>query len=124
MADLTKEEIVIGDIETNDDFTGVSSYIETNFDVDKKFGTKVNDDCDSWVNFYAEYFPDIRELKCEYYLHTPTKEEIHSYIPTEEEKQLIILAMEEFCQDNYGENIMEFIQSEQEDETMNIGGIQ
>ena len=123
MADLTKDEIVIGDIEINDDFTGVSSYIETNFDVDKKFGTNVNGECDSWVNFYAEYIPDSKELKCEYYLHTPTKEESHSYIPTEEEKQLIIFAMEEFCQDNYGENIMEFIQSEQEDEIMNMGGI-
>lgn len=31
--------------------------------------------------------------------------------------------MEEYCQDNYGENISEFIQSEQEDEEMNMGGI-
>lgn len=115
MSDLTKEEIVIGDIEVNDDFSGVSSYIETNFDVDKKFGTKVNDDCDSWVNFYAEYNPDSKELKCEYFLHTPTKEESHSYIPTEEERRLIIFAMEEYCQDNYGENIIEFIQGEQEE---------
>jgi len=38
MADLTRDEIVIGDMEVNDDCSGVSSYIETCFDVDKKFG--------------------------------------------------------------------------------------
>lgn len=124
MVDLTREEIAIGDIEINNDFTGVSSYIETNFDVDKKFGTNVNDDCDSWVNFYAEYFPESRELKCEYYVHTPTKEENHPYYPTEKERRLIIFAMEEYCQDNYGENLMEFIQNEKEEITMDMGGIQ
>lgn len=127
MADFTKDEIVIGDIEINDDCTGVSSYIETYFDVDKKFGTNVNDDCDSWVNFYAEYFPESKELKCEYYLHTPTKEESHSYIPTENEKQLIIFAMEEYIQDCYGENIIEFIASEREemdlDGNITLGGM-
>lgn len=65
MSDFTKDEIVIGDMEINDDCTGVSSYIETYFDVGKKFGTNINDDCDSWVNFYAEYFPESDELKCE-----------------------------------------------------------
>jgi len=123
MADFTKDEIVVGDIEINDDCSGVSSYIETHFDVDKKFDTHINDEDDSWVNFYAEYFPESKELKCEYYIHTPTKEENHSYTPTEKEKQVIIFVMEEYTQDCYGENIMEFIQSEQENETMNMGGI-
>ncbi len=123
MSDFTKDEIVIGDMEINDDFSGVSSYIETYLDVDKKFGTNINDDCDSWVNFYAEYFPENKELKCEYYVHTPTKEECYSYTPTEKEKQIIIFAMEEYTQDNYGENILEFIMSEKEEETLSMGGI-
>lgn len=67
-------ELSVADIEINDDSTGVSSYIETYLDVDKKFGTNINDDCDSWLNFYAEYFPESKELKCEYYVHTPNKE--------------------------------------------------
>lgn len=127
MADFAKDEIVIGDIEVNDDYTGVSSYVETYFDVDKKFGTNVNDDCDSWVNFYAEYFPESKELKCEYYIHTPTKEESHSYTPTEKEKQLIVFAMEEYTQDCYGENIIEFIAREREEMkfegTITLGGM-
>ena len=36
MSNFTKDEIVIGDMEIKDDCTGVSSYIETYFDVDKK----------------------------------------------------------------------------------------
>lgn len=77
--------------------------------------TKSSEQIDSWVNFYAEYFPENRELNCEYYVHTPNNIENHSYIPTDEERRLIIFAMEEYCQDNYGENIMEFIQSESEE---------
>lgn len=104
----------------NDNYDGVSCQFKTYFDVDKKFGTNVNDDCDSWVNFYAEYFPESRELNCEYYVHTPNSFENRSYIPTEEERRLIIFAMEEYCQDNYGENIMEFIQSESEEFGMSM----
>lgn len=113
--EFSKEELCVEDIEINDNYDGVSCQFKTCFDVDKKLGTNINDDCDSWVNFYAEYFPENRELKCEYYVHTPIKEESHSYIPTEEERRLIIFAMEEYCEDNYGENIIEFIQSEQEE---------
>lgn len=127
MADFTKDEIVIGDIEINDDCSGVSSYIETHFDVDKKFGTHINDEDDSWVNFYAEYSPENKELKCEYCLHTPTTEECRLYIPSAEERQLIIFAMEEYTQDNYGENIMEFIAREREEmdfeKSITLGGM-
>lgn len=121
--EFSKEELCVEDIEVNDNYDGISCQFKTCFDVDKKLGTNINDNCDSWVNFYAEYFPENRELNCEYYVHTPTKEESHPYYPTEEERRLIIFVMEEYCQDNYGENISEFIQSEQEDEAMNMGGI-
>ncbi len=121
--EFSKEELCVEDIEVNDNYDGISCQFKTCFDVDKKLGTNINDNCDSWVNFYAEYFPESRELNCEYYVHKPNSFENHSYIPTEEERCLIIFAMEEYCQDNYGENILEFIQSEQEDEAMNMGGI-
>lgn len=110
MADLTKDELVIGDMEINDDCSGVSSYIETWFNVDKKFGTNVNDDCDSWVNFYAEYFPANDELKCEYFVDTPYDNKCYAYIPTENEKRLIISLMEEFCQKEENMSIRKFIE--------------
>lgn len=127
MTDFTKDEIVISDIEINDDCSGVSSYIETHFDVDKKFGTHINDEDDSWVNFYAEHSPESKELKYEYYLCTPLIEKSCPYYPTEEERQLIIAEMEEYTQDNYGENIMEFIAREREEmdfeESITLGGM-
>ena len=120
MRDFTKDEIVIGDMEINDDCTGVSSYIETYFDVGKKFGTNINDDCDSWVNFYAEYFPESDELKCEYFVDTPYDCKCYSYIPTENEKTLIISLMEEYCQKEENMSINEFIQSMQKCESMEM----
>lgn len=119
--EFSKDELWVNDIELNDNYDGVSCQFETHFNPDEKFGTRVTGEDDSWVNFYAEYLPENRELKCEYYLHTPTKEETHPYYPTEEEKQLMINAMEEYCQDNYGENISEFIQNESEE--MTLGGM-
>lgn len=121
--EFSQDELSVIDIEINDDYNGVSCQFASIYDADEKFGTHINDENDSWVNFYAEYFPESEELKCEYYLCTPLVEESCPYSPTEEEKQLIIFAMEEFCQDNYGENIIEFIQSEQEELTMDMGGI-
>ncbi len=120
MADFTKDEIVIGDLEINDDRSGVSSYIETWFDADKKFGTNVNNDCDSWVNFYAEYFPESRELKCEYFVDTPYDNKCYSYIPTEKEKELIVSLMEEYCQKEENMSISEFIESVNNDINMSL----
>lgn len=116
--EFSKEDLCVDDIEVNYDCNGVSCQFASVFNADEIFNTHINDEDDSWVDFYAEYFPESRELKCEYYVHTPTTERSYPYIPTEEERRLIIFAMEEFCQDNYGENIMEFIQSESEE--MNI----
>lgn len=109
--DLTRNNIIIGDIEINSDATGISSYIETRFDVDKKFGTHINDDNDSWVNFYAEYFPKKDELKCEYFVDTPYDNKCFSYTPTEKEKELIISMMEEYCQREENMSISEFIEA-------------
>lgn len=113
--EFSKEELEAIDIEINDDYDGVSCQFASIYDADAKFGTHINGENDSWLNFYAEYCPESKELKCEYYLCTPLIEESRQYFPTEEERQLIIFAMEEYCQDNYGENIAEFIQSEQEE---------
>ena len=122
--EFSKEELSAVDIDINDNFDGVSCQFASIYDTNEKFGIQINEGDNARVNFYAEYFPANKELKCEYYLCSPLIEEGLPYSPTEEEKQLIISAMEEFCQDNYGENIMEFIQSEKEAEEMNMGGVQ
>ncbi len=125
--EFSKEELSVIDIDINDDYDGVSCQFASIYNADEKFGTHFNDEDDSWVNFYAEYLPESKELKCEYYLCTPLIEESCPYTPTEEEKQLIIFAMEEYTQDNYGENIMEFVAREREDaefeENISIGSM-
>lgn len=76
---------------------------------------------DDWENcdygISSEQLTDYQEL-----LEKEMKE-CYSYTPTEKEKQIIIFAMEEYTQDNYGENILEFIMSEKEEETLSMGGI-
>ena len=97
MADLTEKDIEVCDLEINDDGDGISTYLETFFDVDEKFGTSVKDDENSWVNFYAEYFPKSDALKCIYVIDRTNSSEEHEYIPSPAEKRLIISKMEEVC---------------------------
>ena len=98
MSELTKNDIAVRDIEINEEGTGVSAYIETWFDVDKKFGTKVANEEDTWINFYAEYLPQNDDLKCTYIVDGPHNSEEYSYIPTSAEKELIISLMNEACE--------------------------
>lgn len=123
MGDLTKNDIEVCDLEINDDSDGISAYLETFFDVDKKFGTSVNDDENSWVNFYAEYFPKSDELKCSYFVDRPNGSECHEYIPTESEKQLILSKMELCSEKTFGESLRELLLEEQEDKIIDMGGI-
>ena len=123
MSDLTKHDIEVCDLEINDAGDGISAYLETFFDVDKKFGTNVNDDDDAWVNFYAEYFPNTRDLKCRYFVDKPDKSEEHEYLPSNTEKELIVSMMEELCQKEEGSSLADFLINLQEDKTIEMGGI-
>lgn len=123
MGDLTKNDIEVYDLEINDDGDGISAYLETLFDVDEKFGTNVNDDDDSWVNFYAEYFPESGELKCVYIIDKPQNNEEYEYIPSKAEKDLIVSMMEELCQKEEGCSLADFLINLQEDKTIEMGGI-
>lgn len=109
MSELTKNNIAVRDIEINEEGTGVSAYIETWFDVDKKFGTQVANEEDTWVNFYAEYLPQKDELKCTYIVDGPNTCEESSYNPTSAEKELIISLMNEACERQENCNLSELI---------------
>lgn len=105
-------QIDIQDFEIDDDATAVTSFIGTYFDVNKKFGVNVSADKGTWVNFYARYVPDSNELSCFYYV---DREDSHSnaieYFPTENEKELIISLMEDYCQKEENMSISEFVES-------------
>lgn len=120
MSYLTKNDIAVCDLEINDDGDGISAYLETFFDVDKKFGTSVNDDENSWVNFYAEYFPESGELKCTYVIDRPQNSDEHEYIPSKTEKELIVSMLEEKCQKESGYSIKELLNSYTEESSLSL----
>ena len=45
----------------------ITVYIETWFDVDKKFGTQLNGNDSAWLNLYGKYNPyeDTLRIECE-----------------------------------------------------------
>lgn len=101
MFELTRSNIRIDPmLEVNEEWTPpcISAYIETWFDVDKKFGTHTHDREDMWLNLYAIYSPVFHTLQMEYYLETDDKTlGPFSYQPTETEKAVIMEMIEEKC---------------------------
>lgn len=93
----------------------ITVYIETWFDVDKKFSTHLNGDEGSWLNLYGKYnpFADTLRIECEIDTDDNTPNEWFDYEPTENEAQLIKdmiaetmmaeyhLTPKEFCEEFY-----------------------
>lgn len=76
----------------------VVAYLETWFDVDRKFGTHTNDREDAWINLYAMYSPENKTVDLEYYVETDTSlDGPHKYKPSESERHAIMEMIEEKC---------------------------
>ena len=86
----------------------VTAYLETWFDVDKKFGLHINDEEDTWLNLYAKYnpFADTLRLECE--ISRDSGSEYFDYEPTAAESQLIKDMITERIQSEYGQMPQEF----------------
>ena len=92
----------------------ITCYIETWFDVDKKFGTNTQQSDAEWLNMYGKYNPFEDTLRIEYEVSNDNHSSYFDYKPTTAESQLIkemiaekIMEMhgqtpEEFCDDFYG----------------------
>lgn len=67
----------------------ITAYIETWFDVDRKFGTHIIDEDGTRLNMYAKYnpFSDTLRLECE--ISKDNGSEYFDYEPTQGEIQLI-----------------------------------
>lgn len=67
----------------------ITAYIETRFDVDRKFDTHIIDEDGTWLNMYAKYnpFSDALRLECE--ISKDNGSEYFDYEPTQGEIQLI-----------------------------------
>lgn len=120
--ELTRDDLVIDpDMEIDEDDSTITAYVETWFDVDRKFKTHTAEDADTWVNFYAKFHPESGELTTGYQIDRPDGSDWKEYHPTEKEKQLLIDMMEECFQKHHGCSLLEYVQ-ENDDITMN-GGI-
>lgn len=110
---LEKKDIAIdADIQLGDDNPQeITAYIETWFDVDKKFMVDTTDD-GTWVNMYGIYNPfnDTLEIECvlssdddsTYFRYNPTRQEsdLIKQMITDKIKQVFGQTPQEFCNDN------------------------
>ena len=98
----------------------IAVYIETWFDVDKKFGTNTAADNDKWLNLYAKYDPFADSLRLEFTVTTADSCEEGEYVPTDAESQLIKDMITQKIREEYCQTPQEFCEEAREIEN---GGI-
>ena len=86
----------------------ITVYIETWFDVDKKFGVQTADDDSTWLNMYGKYnpFEDTLRIECE--ISRDNGSEYFDYEPTAAETQLIKEMIVEKIMQTHGQMPQEF----------------
>lgn len=100
----------------------VTAYIETWFDVDKKFDTNTNMNDAEWLNMYAKYnpFEDTLRIECE--ISRDDSVSYFDYEPTVAESQLIKEMISEKIQQIHGQTPKEFC-NEFYDDIPTMGGM-
>lgn len=122
--ELTRDDIAIDhDMEVDcDEGREITVYIETWFDVDKKFHIDTASDDDTWLNMYSRYnpFDDTLRIECE--INRQDNSSYFDYEPTKDEAQLIKDMIAEKIQEDYHQTPQEFCE-EYCGEDQTIGGI-
>lgn len=86
----------------------ITAYIETWFDVDKKFGTHTNMNDAEWLNMYAKYNPFTDTLRIECEISRDDSSEYFDYEPTANETHLIKDMIAEKIREEYHQTPQEF----------------
>ena len=83
--ELERNDIAIDrDMEVDYDIgQEIMVYIETWFDVDKKFGLNIADEDGTWLNMYGKYDPFEDSLRIECEISRDNGSEYFDYTPTE-----------------------------------------
>ena len=94
----------------------ITVYIETWFDVDKKFGTQIIDEDGTWLNLYGKYNPFADTLRLEYEISRDDGNKHFDYMPieympTENEAKLIKDMITEKISEQFGQTPEEFCQT-------------
>ena len=96
------------DIELDIEHSNIFVVMEEWFDADKKFGINVNDNDGVWVNIYATYHPFTKEIRMFYDIDTDEGVYEREYIPTDEEKELLVQQIEQVCEQQTKMSCKEF----------------
>ena len=89
--ELERDDMYVDrDIQTDDENRQqIVAYLETRFDVNKKFNLNLNSEAGEWVNLYGIYNPFSDFLTVEGVVSTNDKNETFYYTPTKAEAELI-----------------------------------
>lgn len=91
------------------------------FDVDKYFGTNTNDDEDTWINFYVNFYPKLVDdnviwtLKPVVILNGKDTCEELDWKLTQEEETLLLMLASKHCVDECGLTLTELYFSDVQD---------
>lgn len=103
--DITEQNIYCCDIYIDSD--NINCQYELWFDVDKYFGTNVNDTDESiYINFYTFWTPD-NEIKAVYEVYTEDRIDSFDWNLTDKEKKFFLDKMEQYCQKRNGKTLIE-----------------
>ena len=124
--ELERKDMVIDrDMEVDcDEGTQITAYIETWFDVDKKFMVHTDADEGTWLNMYAKYnsFEDTLRIEC--VISGDAGDQEFDYSPTKAESDLIKEMIAEKINELHGQTPQEFCDEFTEQSNIEMGGIQ
>ena len=120
-----KDMVIDSDMEVDcDEGTQITVYIETWFDVDKKFLVHTDGDEGTWLNMYARFNPFEDKLRVECVICRQDGDQDFEYNPTKAESDLIIEMITEKIKLLHNMTPQEFCNSFTEENNIEIGGIQ
>ena len=123
--ELERDDMYVDrDIQTDDENRQqIVAYLETRFDVNKKFNLNINSEAGEWVNLYGIYNPFSDFLTVEGVVSTDDKEETFYYTPTKAEAELIKDMITQKIQEEYGQTPIEFCLDISPTEVHTMGGM-
>lgn len=123
--ELEREDMYVDrDIQTDDENRQqIVAYLETLFDVNKKFNLSLDSETGEWVNMYGIYNPFSDFLTVECVISTDDKNETFYYTPTESESKLIKDMITQKIQEEYGQTPIEFCLDVSSTEDQTMGGM-
>ena len=123
--ELEREDMYVDRDIQIDDENGqqIVAYLETLFDVNKKFNLNLDSEAGERVNMYGIYNPCSDFLTVECVISTDDKNETFYYTPTEAEAKLIKDMITQKIQEEHGQTPIEFCLDPGSTEDQTMGGM-